>query len=112
MTKEEKFAQEVAHLLGRANAMKSEIVSNYYDVRSSESPIISHYTDRHSRFFSSPPIIWSSPSQPAEYRISTFTDYRLDCHALLGTHQWFTVTGRSTFSIQQRESKLSVRYIS
>ncbi|KAF8857161.1 hypothetical protein BDZ45DRAFT_674960 [Acephala macrosclerotiorum] len=32
MTKEEKFAQEVTHLLGRANAMKSEVVSNYYEV--------------------------------------------------------------------------------
>jgi hypothetical protein len=31
MTKE-RFAQEVAHLLGRANAMKSETDSNYYDI--------------------------------------------------------------------------------
>ena len=33
MTKEEKFGQEVAHLLGRGNLMKSTIVSDEYDVR-------------------------------------------------------------------------------
>ena len=33
MTKEGKFGQEVAHLLGRGNLLKSAIVTNKYDVR-------------------------------------------------------------------------------
>ncbi|KAF4630897.1 hypothetical protein G7Y89_g7232 [Cudoniella acicularis] len=34
MTEEEKFAQEVAHLLGRGNLMKSAVTSDNYDVHS------------------------------------------------------------------------------
>jgi hypothetical protein len=33
MTKEEKFGQEVAHLLGRGNLMKARIMSDEFDVR-------------------------------------------------------------------------------
>ena len=33
MTKEQKFGQEVAHILGRANAMKAKTVSKYYNVQ-------------------------------------------------------------------------------
>lgn len=40
MTKEGKFGQEVAHLLGRGNLMKSTIVSDEYDVRKPD-PLLS-----------------------------------------------------------------------
>ncbi|TAQ88581.1 hypothetical protein B7494_g3090 [Chlorociboria aeruginascens] len=78
MMGEEKFAQEVAHILSRANAMKAQSVADYYEV--SRSPL------------SFLVVLIGLPGAPRhcpqygvrliKYRTNIFTGYKLDYQSL------------------------------